>query len=292
MRLAVAQTVVRDDPRDVSGLRESARDLRRLMRDARDGGARLIHFPEGAICSPSKHAMSVDGPDQVGPSDWNRFEWDVMQEELDATAALARELRLWTVVGSAHRLTGPNRPYNSLYVISQTGDVVTRYDERFLSNTKVSYMYTPGSVPITFEVDGFRFGCLLGMEIQFPELFSEYERMDVDGVLFSSTGSGTGNFAQIAQAHAATNNYWLSFSVLAPNSGTAPSGVIAPGGEWLARCSTESSPSVAIAELDESSENLDEPLHMARPWRRKARAGIYEQHLVRDDPRSDDRAAF
>jgi predicted amidohydrolase len=39
----------------------------------------------------------------------------------------------------------PRRPHLSLYVISDQGAVVTRYDERMLSNTKVSHMYTPGS---------------------------------------------------------------------------------------------------------------------------------------------------
>jgi predicted amidohydrolase len=46
---------------------------------------------------------------------------------------------------------------------------MTRYDERLLSNTKISYMYTPGSAPVTFEVDGFHFGCSLGIEPHFPE---------------------------------------------------------------------------------------------------------------------------
>ncbi|MFF0739210.1 hypothetical protein ACFYVL_02315 [Streptomyces sp. NPDC004111] len=59
-------------------------------------------------------------------------------------AELARELRLWTVIASVHRLSGPNRPHNSLYVVSDRGAVVTRYDERLLSRTKVSYMYAPG----------------------------------------------------------------------------------------------------------------------------------------------------
>ena len=191
MRLAVAQTTLCEDPRDRDELRASGREIRRLMSEAQKSGARLIHFPEGATCSPNKRVMSVDGPETVGASDWDRFEWDVLKQELKATATLARELKLWTVVGSVHRLSAPNRPHNSMYVISDQGSVVTRYDERLLSNTKISYMYTPGSAPVTFEVDGFHFGCSLGMEAHFPEIFSEYERLDVDCVLFSSTGVGT-----------------------------------------------------------------------------------------------------
>jgi predicted amidohydrolase len=117
-------------------------------------------------------------------------------------------------------------------VISDRGDLVTRYDERMLSNTKISYMYTPGTTPVTFEVDGVRFGCALGIEVHFPELFSEYERLDVDYVLFSSTGApaqtDTRAFATEAQGHASTNSYWVSFAVPAQQSVVAPSGMISP----------------------------------------------------------------
>src|SRR5208283_2672557 len=44
------------------------------------------------------------------------------RDELAATVALAGELRLWTVLGSIHRLTPPHRPHNSLYVISNRGE--------------------------------------------------------------------------------------------------------------------------------------------------------------------------
>ncbi len=286
VRLAVAQTPAREDPRDVDALRESGRQVRALMRGAGARGARIVHFPEGAICFPHKLA----GPDAVGPADWNRCQWPVLRSELAASTELASELRLWTVIASAHRLTEPNRPHNSLYVISDRGEVVTRYDERLLSNTKVSYMYSPGISPVTFDVDGVRFGCLLGMEIHYPELFAEYESMDVDCVLFSTTGVSPGNAAAQAQGHAAANSYWVSFSVPTQHSATAPSGVIAPGGAWLERCPADGSPSVAVVDLDDGSEAAAEAVAHARPWRRKSRTGMYTGHQV-TDPRSEDRTA-
>lgn len=62
----------------------------------------------------------------------------------------------------------PHRPHNSLYVVSDYGELVTRYDERLLSNTKISFMYSPGKTAVTFEVDGFRFGCAMAMEVHYP----------------------------------------------------------------------------------------------------------------------------
>ena len=289
LRLAVAQTTVREDPRSKEAIREGGREVRRLMHEAHAAGARLVHFPEGAICSPGKRAISSD-PDQVSEAAWDRAEWDVLREELSAVASLARELRLWSVLGSVHRLTPPHRPHNSLYVISDRGVVTTRYDERLLSRTKLSFMYSPGSAPVTFEVDGVRFGCALGMEVHFPELFLEYERLDVDCVLFSSAGPGTGSasggFVTAARAGAATNSYWVSYAVLTLDTPHARSGVISPEGEWLVRCPRAGSAALAVVGFDNSGENL------ARPWRRTARSGIYDAHQVHSDPRSDDRAAF
>jgi predicted amidohydrolase len=292
VRLAVTQTTVREDPRNSDELRESGRELRRLMQQAQRAGARIVHFTEGATCFPSKFVMSVDGPDKVGPADWSRFEWGVLQQELIATAELARELKLWTVLGSVHRLTPPNRPHNSVYVISDRGNVTTRYDERTLSNTKISYMYSPGSTPVIFEVDGLRFGCALGMDLHFTEIFSEYERLDVDCVLISTTGGVPHNTAVAteAQGHAATNSYWASFSVPAQHSTTAPAGVISPGGEWVAQCPQDGTPSMVVVDLDRSSEN--DLSTLSRSWRRKTRAELDQRDLVQQDSRSDNRSGF
>ena len=293
--IATAQLTVREDPRDVGQLRRGGHDVRELMRQARQAGARLVHFPEGATCSPHKRIMSATGPEQVGPADWSRADWPVLRAELAAIARLAGELRLWTVLGSVHPLTPPHRPHNSMYVISDRGELVTRYDERLLSNTKLSYLYTPGSRPVTFEVDGLRFGCAIGIEVHFPEVFAEYERLDVDGMLISTgpgtTPDGTAAFATEAQAHAATNSLWVSFAMSAQHSAAAPAEIIAPDGRWAARCPADGQPALAIASLDNEPESIGIAVTLARPWRRQARAGIHAAHQVTDD-RSEDRASF
>ncbi|MCY1144241.1 carbon-nitrogen hydrolase family protein [Actinoplanes sp. Pm04-4] len=289
MRLSVAQTTVQPDPADTAALKECGRRIRALMREAREAGARLLHLPEGALSCPDKRIMSTTGPDDIGPADWDRADWTTLAEELQAIAQLAGELRLWTVVGSIHPLTPPRRPHLSLYVVSDHGEVVTRYDERLLSNTKVSHMYTPGSAPITFTVDGVRFGCAMGMEAAYPEIFLEYERLDVDCVLFSTHGPGTpvnnGPFALQAQALAAANSYWVSYAGTAQDAPNAPSGLVTPDGDWLTRCPPEPTAALATADLDLTPENH------ARRWRRRARSGLYTQFQAPDDPRSTDRAS-
>lgn len=297
LRLAVAQTVVRHDPGDQDGLRESGRDIRAAMRAAREAGARIIHFPEGATCFPGKGVMSSSGPDRIGAADWTRCAWDVLRDELDRVAALARELRLWTVLGSVHRLTEPHRPHNSLYVIGDRGALATRYDERYLSATKLAHLYTPGNTPVTVDVDGTRFGCALGMESHFPEVFAEYERLDVDCVLVSTTGDGNGDgsvFATECQGHAAVNSYWVSFAVPVSSAPTASAGVLTPTGRWAARCGTDGAegPNLVVVDLADTSDDVQTAISKARPWRRQARGDLYGPHVVREDPRSAHRGSF
>ncbi|WP_203433018.1 carbon-nitrogen hydrolase family protein [Jiangella asiatica] len=272
LRIAVAQSTVRDDPTDADGLRASAAEVRQLMKDAADAGARLVHFTEGAICFPSKFVMSELGPDQVGPADWTKAQWAVIEEEQGQIAALAGELGIWVVIASVHRLPAPTLPYNSLYVVSDQGTVAARYDERTLSNTKITYMYSAGATPVTFEVDGYRFGLALGMDAHFPEVFTGYERLDVDGVLTSYESSGLPGRETVAtevRGYAAANSYWISLAVPANPSGPY-AGVIGPRGGWAARCPADGMPAVAVTEIHR--EDTLSPL--ARDWRRRTRSRI------------------
>jgi len=272
LRIAVAQSTVREDPTDVDGLRASAQEVRRFMKDAAKAGARLIHFTEGAICFPSKHVMSELGPDEVGAADWTKAEWAVLQEELDKIAALSGELGIWTVIPSVHQLPAPTRPYNSMYVVSDQGKVAGRYDERMLSTTKITWMYTPGKEPVTFEVDGWRFGLALGLDVLFPEVFTEYDLLEVDGVLvsYSTTGSaGKETVPAQARGAAVANTYWVSLAVPANPTADAESAVISPSGELVAEGNAAATPSIAVVELQR-----EDRTQIGRDFRRRTRARI------------------
>ncbi|MGW0897955.1 carbon-nitrogen hydrolase family protein, partial [Streptomyces goshikiensis] len=177
-------------------------------------------------------ASGADG--ELVPADWSHAAWDVLREEAESIAPLAGELGLWIVFGSIHPLTPPNRPHNSLYIVSDQGRLVTRYDKRFLSHTEVSLLYAPGREPLVFEVDGLRIGCALCVEANFPELFAEYERLEVDCVLLSVMVDDAPR-ARFAQSYGTLYNYWLIYSIPAQFSATVPSGIVGPSGRWPAR---------------------------------------------------------
>lgn len=293
LRLAVAQSTVPEDPTDRGALRAAGQEIRALMVEAAEAGARLVQFPEGAVTYPSKHVMAAGPAGELVPADWSRAAWDVLREEAESITVLAGRLGLWTVFGSIHPLTPPNRPHNSLYIVSDRGQLVARYDKRFLSHTEVSYLYSPGHQPLVVEVDGIRFGFALCIEANFPEVFAEYERLDVNCVLLSVMVDDAPR-ARVAQAYGTLYNYWVGYSIPSQFSATVPSGIVAPGGRWLARCPANGHPALAIADidLDSADPDIDVALRYARPWRRRAQEGLYEDRLVDGDPRSDIRTAF
>jgi predicted amidohydrolase len=270
LRIATSQ------PAGTVDARSNGDTVRHLMRQAAAAGTRLIQFPEGFLSGYAKEQIA----------DWNHVDWPAVHDELRATQQLAAELRMWVVLGSAHPLTPPHRPHNSLYVISDQGQIVTRYDKRFCSNTEITHFYSPGFEPVIFDVDGYRFGCAICIEVNFPQLFVEYDNLGVDCLLLSAWPVDK-IFFRKAQAHAAIHNYWLSLSVPAQSADLMQSAIIGPDGDQLA--AVDDPERLAIVTLDRAAPEFHIALDLARPWRAEANHGdIYRNRRV-DDPRSADR---
>jgi predicted amidohydrolase len=179
---------------------------------------------------------------------------------------------------------------HSLYIISARGELVARYDKQFCSHTEITSWHTPGRECCVFEVEGWRFGCALCIEIQFPEVFLEYGRLDVDCILFSAYADEP-IFGIQAQGYAASHSYWVSVSVPAQMSHGLSSRLIAPTGEIQAAMAPSRS-GLIVDLLDMDCPRWEIALHRARPWRARAREGsIYRRRHVRD-PRSEGKTAF
>ena len=242
IRIAVAQPIVSKDAK------ENGAKVRELMREAAAGKARLIQFPEGQLSGYAKEQVE----------DWSEVDWPAVRDELEKIKKLAAKLRLWVVLGSAHPLTPPNRPHNSLYVISDAGEIVDRYDKRFCSNTEITRFFSPGFEPIVFDVDGYRFGCLICIEVNFPHLFAEYERLGVECLLLSAYPVDS-IFELKARALAAINCYWISMSLPAQTTHLMPSGVIAPDGTYLATVAPSANLTLATINRDAPSTTSPSP---------------------------------
>ncbi|HUZ52749.1 MAG TPA: carbon-nitrogen hydrolase family protein [Streptosporangiaceae bacterium] len=104
-------------------IRANLRQVERQMSMASERGARVAHFPERALSGYAGTDFET----------FEGFDWTGLSEAAAEIAGHARRLGMWVVLGSAHRLGGARKPHNSLFVISDAGQVVERYDKRFCS---------------------------------------------------------------------------------------------------------------------------------------------------------------
>ena len=278
MRIATAQTDVSTD------IAANGIAIRAAIAKAAAEGARLVSFCEGSLSGYAKAQIA-------SPEDWAAYDWTGQEAELRAIADLCRQLGVLAVVGGAHRLSAPHPPHNSLYVFSETGRLLTRYDKRFLSNSELGGWYTPGTAPVVLDIEGYRFGCAICIESQFAEVFSEYERLGVDAVLFASYGI-PGRFQIALRAHAGLNCIWISAATPAQKAAKGPAGIIGPDGKWVAQCPASPEAGLVTVEIDRNDPAYDIPLQKARPWRMRARQGDIYREKMADDPRSEDRSAY
>lgn len=273
LRIAIAQLPITGDAH-INSTR-----VQQAMREAAKGNARLVQFPEGMLSGYAKNPIV----------DWAEVDWHVVRQEMKAIMALAKKLNIWVVLGSAHPLTPPHWPHNSLYIISNQGKLITRYDKRIVSYTEVTKFYTPGYEPVVFEVDGYRFGCVICVEINFPELFIEYGRLGIDCLLFSAYPVDA-IFDTKARAYAAIHNYWVSLATPTETASFIKSALIGPDGNNIAQVETEKG--LVFAELEPSAPEFDVPLNKARPWRASVAADVRYQTRHMNDPRSVDRTCL
>ncbi|WP_420843812.1 carbon-nitrogen hydrolase family protein [Kribbella speibonae] len=167
------------------------------------------------------------------------------------------------------------------------GKGVDRYDKRFCSHTEITRFYSPGFDPVVFEVDGFRFGCAICIEINFPDLFAQYGELGVDCLLFSAYPADE-VFEVKARAHASINTYWVAMALPSQTAHLMNSGVIGPDGRYLAQ--VDGGEGVVYADLNRPDFAMW--FEKARPWRKDAVAGeIYRSRAV-NDPRSTDRTCI
>ncbi len=283
--------------------------ITRQMRAARRRGADVAHFPEAALSGYAGCDFeSFDG-----------FDWPALAEATAEIRRRARAAGLWAVVGSAHRLSGPARPHNCLYVISSDGTVVDRYDKRFCAGDPAGTSgdlahYSPGDHFSTWTINGVRCGALICYDYRFPELYREYKRQDVQ-LMFHSFHAGNVSAARMSAigaaigprlaalnraatftypgitmpatmtAAAAASHMWIS----CPNSSAPescwPAFMVRADGITVGRL-RRNVPGILLTAVDTEAELYDG----AAAWRGRALAGQLHSGTVPRDPRSADRA--
>jgi deaminated glutathione amidase len=230
--------------------------IRGLMIEAKKKGARLLHLPEGALSGYAKSEIKT----------WSEVDWNAIAFELHQIKVLAKRLCIWVVLGCNHVRDTLHLPFNSMYIISDAGEIADRYDKRFCSYTESNGWYTAGNLPVLINIDGYCFGFALCIEIQFPELFLEYNQLGADCVLFSAY-SRDPIYGVVAQAYAATNNLWVSLAVPSQCTKELPLSVFGPDGSRLSGEVVEGQPPLIITTINRDEPRFETALKKARPWR-------------------------
>ncbi len=242
-------------------IKRNGRQICELLHKAAKAKADIVHFPECALSG----YVGTDFPSFAG------YDWELLKEETLKIMALASKLGLWVVLGSTHRLTPdksirgqaePNRPHNSLYLISPQGEIIDRYDKRFCTRQDLRRM-TPGDHFVFFTINGVQCSLLICFDLRFPELYRQLYKQGVNCIFQSFYNARqkrpsvhTHIMRQTMQCHAATNHFWVSMANASGYYSSYPSCIIAPDGK-IVRQLRANRPGIMVNTVDLSQKFYD-----------------------------------
>jgi len=221
-----------------ASIKRNARQIGEFLRKSKKTKADIVHFPECAL-------SGYVGTDFAN---FDRYDWEQLKKETQKIMALAKKLRLWVVLGSTHRLTPdrnirgqaePNKPHNSLYLISPKGKIVDRYDKRFCISGEIRKI-TPGDHFVNFTINGVKCSLLICFDARFPEIYRQLYKQGVNCILqsfYNARQKGpsvhTHIMRQTMQCRAATNHFWVSMANSSGYYSPYPSCFIQPDGKII-----------------------------------------------------------
>jgi predicted amidohydrolase len=260
-------------------IKQNSRSICTFLRKAGKAGAEIVHFSECALSG----YVGTDFPNFQG------YDWDLLKQETLKIMFLAKELGLWVVLGSTHRLTKPNKPHNSLYLIDPKGKIADRYDKRFCTPGDLRRM-SPGSRFVNFRINGVKCSLLICFDLRFPELYRELYKEGVNCIFqsfYNARQSGpsihTHIMRQTMQAHAACNYFWVSMSNSSGYYAPYPSCFIQPDGKIIGQLKSNR-PGIMVNTVDLKKVFYD-PM---KKFRDKVIAGDLSNGPEIKDPRSVD----
>ncbi|MBN1671646.1 MAG: carbon-nitrogen hydrolase family protein [Kiritimatiellae bacterium] len=157
----------------------NARYVRRYMQKAAEAGAHLLHTSETCLSGYARHDFpSFDG-----------YDWARLREETARLRRLARQLRLWLVLGSTHFLAWRIKPTNCLYIIDPRGRIVDRYDKRMCTPPEQK-RYSAGCRFVVLPIRGVKVGFAICYDICFPQIYAAYRELGVKLMLHSFYNAG------------------------------------------------------------------------------------------------------
>ncbi len=262
-------------------IRRNSRAICEFLRKGKKAKADIVHFSECALSG----YVGTDFPNFEG------YDWELLREETQKIMALTAKLGLWVVLGSTHRLTEPNKPHNSLYLINPKGRIADRYDKRFCTPGDLRRL-TPGNRFVDFKINGVKCSLLICFDLRFPEIYRELYKQGVNSIFqsfYNARQKGpsvhTHIMRQTMQCRAATNHFWVSIANSSGYYAPYPSCFIQPDGK-IVRQLKANRPGLMVNAVDLNKRFYD-PM---ADFRNMAISGkLDNRQQVVDDPRSSER---
>jgi predicted amidohydrolase len=212
-----------------SDIGSNAGYIKKFIREAAANNADIIQFCEAALTGyPGADLSSFKG-----------FDWQRLRAETYQIMALARECNIWVLLGSAHYISEDEKPTNCLYIISNEGQIVDRYDKCMLTGGDLD-AYTPGNHLVTIDLKGFKCGFLICYDICYPEMYNIYRHKGVK-LMFHSFYNARRKAKDIldeikpawARVRAADNRMWVICSNSSGHHSSWPSSIARPDGSLV-----------------------------------------------------------
>ena len=214
----------------------SLREVKKLAGKARDAGARLLVLPE--MCTTG---FTMDAPNRAEPIDG---------ESVRRLGDIARDHSIWLIAGVATRSDGVN--LNSAIALAPSGDTFAVYHkQKLFGYASEDTVYSTGTGPCVFALDGVSVALFVVFDLRFPELFREVAReADVMVVIANWPTTRQKHWEILTQARAIENQCYL----VAVNRTGRGGGLDYAGGSvildpWGNRCDREIEGGISIGEV-------------------------------------------
>ncbi|OLY81236.1 Nitrilase-like protein [Smittium mucronatum] len=229
-----------------------------LIKKGSQLGAKMVFFPEASdyIAENKAEGFVLGRAAAAGGHDF-----------LGGIKSAAEAYGIWVSVGIHELVDGVELPFNSNVVISSSGNIVSTYRKLHLFNVDIpngprlleSASISKGMeiVPPVDTPVG-RLGSAICFDMRFPELSNALRSMGAEGISYPSVfteKTGAAHWDVLLRARAIeTQTYVYAAAQIgshnAKRSSYGNSLIVDPWGNVIARCSSTTKPTIAIAEID------------------------------------------
>jgi len=257
LKLATCQFAVDSD------VGKNLREIKKQIKKAAEQNAEVVHFSECCLSA-------------YGGFDFQEFSSEAETQISNGISEIreqAKRFKVWVIFGTHFFEGDGEKPYNSLFVINNKGEIEIRYDKRLLAEIDLDW-YKPGKEPGLFSIKGIKCGLLICHEWRYPELYRQYYHLGVE-MLFQSWYDGNyteeeyqdegKNLGEVipgfVRGNAANNKLWISAANTSKKQSSFASFVSQPDGRVFGKLKRNTS-GVLISEIDLEKDFIDLSSHL------------------------------